>query len=92
MYKAIRFFTDLHDNNFAYHAGDTFPRDGLAVTADRITELSTAANKQGVPLIEEVRGAEETAETAAENPAVDEADKAAPVEDEPKKRGRKRKE
>ena len=90
MFKVIRYFTDLQDNGYAYNAGDTFPRNGMTVTADRITELSSSANKQGVPLIEEVRGAEETAAvaTAAEKTT----DKAAPVEDEPKKRGRKRKE
>lgn len=90
MYKVIRYFTDLQDNGYAYSTGDAFPRDGKAVTADRITELSTAANKQGVPLIEEVRGAEKpvsVAEAAEENTGDSD-----PVEDEPKKRGRKRKE
>ena len=81
MYRVIRYFTDMQDNNRPYSVGETFPREGLNVTANRITELSTGANLQGVPLIEEVRGAAETAD----------ADKAAPVEDEPKKRGRKRK-
>lgn len=80
-YKVIRFFTDLQDNGYAYNVGDTFPRDGMAVTADRIAELSTCANKQGVPLIEEVRISVETVK----------ADKAESVEDEPKKRSRKRK-
>lgn len=80
-YRVIRFFTDLQDNGFAYNVGDTFPRDGKAVTADRIAELSTCANKQGVPLIEEVRIPVETVK----------ADKAENVEDEPKKRSRKRK-
>lgn len=90
MFKVLRYFTDLQDNNYAYNAGDTFPREGMAVSADRITELSSSANKQGVPLIEEVRGAEETADVATV--AEETADKAAPVEDEPKKRTRKRKE
>lgn len=81
-YKVIRFFTDLQDNGYAYNVGDAFPRDGMAVTADRIAELSTCANKQGVPLIEEVRISVET---------VMKADKAESVEDEPKKRSRKRK-
>lgn len=90
MFKVIRYFTDLQDNGYAYNAGDAFPRDGMAVSADRITELSSSANKQGVPLIEEVRGAEETAAVA--EVAEETADKAAPVEDEPKTRRRKRKE
>ena len=38
-----------------------------------------SANQRGIPLIEEVRGADETVET----------DNSAPVEDVPKKRGRK---
>ena len=80
-YIVIRFFTDLQDNGFAYNVGDTFPRDGKAVTADRIAELSSVANKKGVPLIEEVRIPVETVK----------ADKAENVEDEPKKRSRKRK-
>ena len=98
MYKVIEYFTDLQDDNFAYNVGDAFPREGKKVSAERLTELSTSANLRGVPLIEEVRGAEETATisemetvaTAEENSAVD-ADNAVPVEEEPKKRGRKRK-
>ena len=81
MYRVIRYFTDMQDNGRPYSAGETFPREGLLVSADRIKELSSGANLQGVPLIEEVRGAVETGEP----------DKAVPVEDEPKKRGRKRK-
>lgn len=90
MYKVIRFFTDLQDNGFAYNAGDTFPREGKAVTADRFAELSTAANKQGVPLIEEVRETEKPIQIAevAEEVTADPVS----VEDEPKKRGKKRKE
>ena len=90
MFKVIRYFTDLQDNSYAYNVGDTFPREGMAVTADRITELSSGANKQGVPLIEEVRGAVETA--AAATAAEKTTDKAVPVEDEPKRRTRKHKE
>lgn len=86
MYRVTKYFTDLQDNGYAYNEGDTFPRDGVTVTADRIKELSTSANRRGIALIEEVRGAEET-------PAAEETDdKAAPVEDEPRKRGRKHKE
>lgn len=86
MYRVTKYFTDLQDNGYAYNEGDTFPRDGMTVTADRIKELSTSANRRGIALIEEVRGAEET-------PAAEETDdKAAPVEDEPRKRGRKHKE
>ena len=54
MYKVIKFFTDLQDNNYAYYVGDTFPRNGVEVGAERIAELSSDKNLQGVLLIEEV--------------------------------------
>ena len=54
MYKVIKSFTDLQDNNSAYYVGDTFPHNGVEVGAERIAELSSDKNLQGVPLIEEV--------------------------------------
>lgn len=54
MYKVIEYFTDLQDNNHEYNVGDTFPRDGLNVSDDRLTELSTKNNRQRKPLIERV--------------------------------------
>ena len=54
MYKVIKSFTDLQDNNYAYYVGDTFPRNGVEVDAERIAELSSDKNRLGVPLIEEV--------------------------------------
>ena len=54
MYKVIKSFTDLQDNNHAYFVGDTFPHNGVEVEAERIAELSSDKNLQGVPLIEEV--------------------------------------
>ena len=54
MYKVIKYFTDMQDNNYAYHVGDTFPHNGVEVSAERIAELSSDKNLQGVPLIEEV--------------------------------------
>ena len=54
MYKVIKSFTDLQDNNHAYSVGDTFPHNGVEVGAERIAELASGKNLQGVPLIEEV--------------------------------------
>lgn len=51
MYKVIKFFTDLQDNNFPYKAGDIYPRQGLKVSKERLAELSSSENKQGEPLI-----------------------------------------
>ena len=56
MYKVIKSFTDLQDNNYAYYVGDTFPHNGVEVGAERIAELASDKNRRGIPLIEEVAG------------------------------------
>lgn len=53
-YKVIKFFTDLQDNDYPYNEGDTFPRSGVTVTAERLEELSGKENRRGVPLIQMV--------------------------------------
>ena len=54
MYKVIKSFTDLQDNNYAYYVGDTFPHNGVEVGAERIAELASGKNRLCVPLIEEI--------------------------------------
>lgn len=54
MYKVIKSFTDLQDNNYAYYVGDTFPHNGVEVDTERIAELASDKNRLGVPLIEEI--------------------------------------
>ena len=54
MYKVIKSFTDLQDNNYAYCMGDTFPHNGVEVDAERIAELASDKNRLGIPLIEEI--------------------------------------
>ena len=54
MYKVIKFFTDVQDNNHPYEVGDEFPREGMSVLPSRIRELAGNTNRQGVPLIAEV--------------------------------------
>ena len=54
MYRVIHKFYDIKDNNHAYSVGDTFPHDGVEVDAERIAELASDKNLQGVPLIEEI--------------------------------------
>ena len=94
-YTVIRKFTDLQDNNYKYHAGDLYPRDGLEVSAARIKELSTDQNRQGFPLISAIVEAvvEQTVEEVVPieaKPKVEEqvSKEAAPV---PKKEPRKTK-
>ena len=54
MYKVIKSFTDLQDNNYAYSVGDTFPHDVVDVDAERIAELASDKNRLGIPLIEAI--------------------------------------
>lgn len=63
MYRVIKQFHDLQDatktkNGKVYHeykAGDEFPRKGIKVSDERLKELAGKDNKQGTPLIEEVK-------------------------------------
>lgn len=64
MYKVIKFFTDLQDNNYPYNEGDTFPRVGVEVTEGRLTELAGSDNLQGVPLIQPVEEVKEAPKKA----------------------------
>lgn len=61
MYKVIKHFIDLHDNDHSYNEGDIFPREGVGVSKERIEELAGSNNKQHTPLIELV---EETPDNA----------------------------
>ena len=66
MYKVIKHFTDMQDNNYAYYPEDparnTYPRKGLNVLQSRIKELASDKNRQGCPLIEEIPDIEEKPE------------------------------
>ena len=84
MYRVIRYFTDLQDNDHPYNVGDVFPRDGMTVTDERIAELAGSDNKQRTPLIKAEAEAEPVAEVTedVEEPSEE-------TEDVPK-RGKKR--
>lgn len=55
MYKVIKYFTDLQDNDYPYSVGDVFPRSGMTVTDERLAELAGNYNKQHEPLIRKVK-------------------------------------
>lgn len=59
MYKVIKRFIDLQDENYKYDVGDVYPRDGQSALPSRAKELAGKNNKQGVPLIEEIKDANE---------------------------------
>ena len=54
MFKVVKRFYDLKDNNYAYYEGDIFPHNKVKVSEKRIAELSSNKNKMGVPLIVEI--------------------------------------
>ena len=60
-YKVLRFFNDLQDDNYYYETGSAYPRDGLNPSQERINELASADNKQGIPLIEPIAEQPKTA-------------------------------
>lgn len=59
MYKVVKLFTDLQDNNHKYQVGDEYPRLGLKPSLARIRELSSIENRQKTVLIKEVNEFEE---------------------------------
>lgn len=78
MYEVIKAFHDLKDTKktksgtvyFEYNVGDTYPRNGLNPSEERIAELAGNNNKQGTPLIKlvEETGKEDKEEAAAKVP------------------------
>ena len=76
MYKVIRYFTDLQDNDHAYNVGDKFPHDkcGYPVTEKRLAELASRNNLQRTPLI---RHEEDAVKEAPKKPAAKRAKKTA---------------
>lgn len=58
MFRVVKLFTDLQDDNYKYEVGDEYPRLGLKPSLARIKELSGSDNRQGTPLIEEVEDLE----------------------------------
>lgn len=75
MYKVIKMFADLQDNNHVYEVGDIFPREGLKVSEARLAELSSSRNKQWEPLIELVKEAPKAAAPAKKTAAAQTAKK-----------------
>lgn len=59
MYRVIKYFTDLQDNNHEYNVGDIYPHNKKKVSASRIKELASDKNRRGIPLIEKVEDPKE---------------------------------
>lgn len=78
MYRVIKAFTDMQDDNYAYDptnpARNTYPRKGLHVLQSRINELASSKNRQGVPLIEEIPDKVEEPKKEKKSKSVEKAD------------------
>ena len=76
MYRVIKYFTDLQDDNRTYNVGDLFPHNdcGYPVTEQRLAELASKNNLQKTPLI---RYVEEPVKEAQKKPAAKKAKKTA---------------
>lgn len=85
--RVIKKFTDLQDGNHVYNVGDVYPREGYTPSEERIAELASNKNKQGVPLIEVPASAEVDADEAVEEETVaEESEESKETEEKPRKR------
>ena len=82
-YKVLEYFTDLQDNNYAYHVGDTYPREGYTPTKERIEELASDKNIRKRPVIVAIAKNETTTIEEAPTPSEKET---VEQEEKPKKR------
>ena len=74
MYRVIKAFVDLQDNNYKYDINDIYPRKGLNVLQSRINELASNKNLQKTPLIEEIPEKAEEPKREKKSKSVEKAD------------------
>lgn len=58
MFKVIKEFRDLQDNDYIYEVNDIYPHDNREVPAERIEELAGKKNKIGRRLIQKLKDEE----------------------------------
>ena len=85
MFKALEYFTDLLDGEYAYNVGDVYPREGYTPSPERIEELSTDKNVRNRPVI----AADEPETIASAEETEEQAEPEKPAESKPNKRKRK---
>lgn len=54
MYKVVKAFRDLKDNERLYRVGDKYPVSGMKVSKARLEELASGKNPLGEVFIEKV--------------------------------------
>lgn len=55
MFKVIKKFRDLQDNDYIYEVNDIYPHDNREVPVERIEELAGKKNKIGKILIQKLK-------------------------------------
>ncbi len=55
MFKVIKEFRDLKDNNYIYRINDIYPYDNKEVSSERIQELASKKNLIGKNLIKQLK-------------------------------------
>lgn len=55
MFKVIKEFRDLKDNNYIYRINDIYPYDNKVVSSERIQELASKKNLIGKNLIKQLK-------------------------------------
>lgn len=73
-YVVTRYFTDAQDNEYAYHEGDIYPREGHTVSEARLKDLLSGNNFQRIALIKRVDKVEAPKKKAVEEYAPDNDD------------------
>ena len=68
MYVTLQRFADLKDHNRIYEAGETYPRPGFDVSAERLAELEGSDNLARKPLIKRVEAPETPVEASESEP------------------------
>lgn len=64
MYRVLKTFHDMQDNNYFYEQGKPYPREGVSVLPSRIKELASKENRMGEPLIEKIEDEPKPKKTA----------------------------
>lgn len=92
MYRVLRKFKDLLDNNYIYEMGEEYPRSGYSPSSERIAELSCKNNKIGKELIIEIpaTNSKKDLEEDTKKEVKEETDFKPILEEESKKVGRTR--
>ena len=58
MFKVIKEFRDLQDNDYIYEVNDIYPHDNREIPVERIEELASKKNKIGRRLIQKLKDEE----------------------------------